>query len=364
MPLCRSPPRPALPLMLHAFAAWDYGGAMGWATVPQSLAALGVAHLLAERHTSEPGDPARSAGAAIAGRSHLPRCAASCRWRWYLAAAHPADPGPSRRLRGGTRRGSCAGDPARDNGRGADAGRGRHRPDPGDTMRVLLGAWLLAIVVWRRFTLPPCSAWRSAPSSSATWRWPPPRRSVPGWPPISTTTLSSSSPCSCGRLDEAGAGERRGQAREVATKLRSVVGDLRLPILDDLGAGAGARMARGAGGAARRRAGAAGALRRHAAAGQRRARRLPRGAGGADERHQAWPPAHRGPLRRPRRRPRHAGDRRRGSRHRTEGRSRGPRSGPLRPGKHAAARRADRGPARRAPLAGGGTRVALEWRPG
>jgi signal transduction histidine kinase len=39
-------------------------------------------------------------------------------------------------------------------------------------------------------------------------------------------------------LDEAGQADAAAQAREVATKLRSVVGDLRLPILDDLGAGA------------------------------------------------------------------------------------------------------------------------------
>jgi len=40
------------------------------------------------------------------------------------------------------------------------------------------------------------------------------------------------------RLDDAGQNEAADAAREVATKLRSVVGDLRLPILDDLGAGA------------------------------------------------------------------------------------------------------------------------------
>ena len=39
-------------------------------------------------------------------------------------------------------------------------------------------------------------------------------------------------------LDESGQADAAAEAREVATKLRSVVGDLRLPILDDLGAGA------------------------------------------------------------------------------------------------------------------------------
>ena len=39
-------------------------------------------------------------------------------------------------------------------------------------------------------------------------------------------------------LDERGDKETADEAREIATKLRSVVGDLRLPILDDLGAGA------------------------------------------------------------------------------------------------------------------------------
>lgn len=39
-------------------------------------------------------------------------------------------------------------------------------------------------------------------------------------------------------LDDSGNPDAAKQAREVATKLRAVVGDLRLPILDDLGAGA------------------------------------------------------------------------------------------------------------------------------
>jgi signal transduction histidine kinase len=40
------------------------------------------------------------------------------------------------------------------------------------------------------------------------------------------------------KLDEGGQTDAADEAREIATKLRSVVGDLRLPILDDLGAGA------------------------------------------------------------------------------------------------------------------------------
>ncbi len=39
-------------------------------------------------------------------------------------------------------------------------------------------------------------------------------------------------------LDEAGQADAANTAREVADKLRAIVGDLRLPILDDLGAGA------------------------------------------------------------------------------------------------------------------------------
>lgn len=39
-------------------------------------------------------------------------------------------------------------------------------------------------------------------------------------------------------LDDAGQQAAADEAREVAAKLRAVVGDLRLPLLDDLGAGA------------------------------------------------------------------------------------------------------------------------------
>jgi signal transduction histidine kinase len=39
-------------------------------------------------------------------------------------------------------------------------------------------------------------------------------------------------------LDEGGHAEEAEEAREIANKLRGVVGDLRLPVLDDLGAGA------------------------------------------------------------------------------------------------------------------------------
>jgi signal transduction histidine kinase len=103
---------------------------------------------------------------------------------------------------------------------------------------VMLGAWLLAIVIWRQFTLRPLlgMAMRTqiqrdvAVAAAETER----ARLAADLHDDALQQLTML----VRTLDEKGQKQEADEAREIATKLRSVVGDLRLPILDDLGAGA------------------------------------------------------------------------------------------------------------------------------
>ena len=103
---------------------------------------------------------------------------------------------------------------------------------------VPLVAWFIAIVVWRRFTLAPLIglAQRTqlqrdlAVAAAETER----ARLAADLHDDALQQLTML----VRTLDEGGQKDAADEAREIATKLRSVVGDLRLPILDDLGAGA------------------------------------------------------------------------------------------------------------------------------
>ncbi|HEX2767143.1 MAG TPA: ATP-binding protein [Candidatus Limnocylindria bacterium] len=103
---------------------------------------------------------------------------------------------------------------------------------------VPLVAWFIAIVVWRRFTLAPLLglAQRTqlqrdvAVAAAETER----ARLAADLHDDALQQLTML----VRTLDEGGHEKEAAEAREIATKLRSVVGDLRLPILDDLGAGA------------------------------------------------------------------------------------------------------------------------------
>ena len=165
-------------------------------------------------------------------------------------------------------------------------------------------------------------------------------------------------------LDESGQTEAATQAREVATKLRAVVGDLRLPILDDLGAGAALewlveRVEPLAGGPVKLERSDE---TRPPANVELAVFRVAQEA--LNERDQARQAADRGALRRPRRRPRDAGHRRRRRRasapmRRTRRRARATSAWrTCSSGRSRSARLLD---VRRWPA--GGTRVALEWRP-
>jgi signal transduction histidine kinase len=103
---------------------------------------------------------------------------------------------------------------------------------------ILFGGWLVAVVAWRQFTVTPLIgfAQRSqlqrdlAVAAAETER----ARLAADLHDDALQQLTML----VRKLDEGGQTDAADEAREIATKLRSVVGDLRLPILDDLGAGA------------------------------------------------------------------------------------------------------------------------------
>ena len=103
---------------------------------------------------------------------------------------------------------------------------------------ILLGAWVVAIVIWRQFTLRPLLGMAErtqvqrdvAVAAAETER----ARLAADLHDDALQQLTML----VRTLDEKGQKAEADEAREIATKLRSVVGDLRLPILDDLGAGA------------------------------------------------------------------------------------------------------------------------------
>ena len=130
-----------------------------------------------------------------------------------------------------------------------------------------------------------------APTSSATSSWRPPRRNARR---VAADIHDDAAP----GADPAGPAPRRRRRHRgrrhrpdgVATALRGICGDLRLPILDDLGVGPALDWLVLPHRAARRRRGPPRAVRRHPAAARRRARVLPDRAGGAGQRRQARPP--------------------------------------------------------------------------
>jgi signal transduction histidine kinase len=109
---------------------------------------------------------------------------------------------------------------------------------PGGGGELILSGWLAALIVWRFFTLGPLLGFVRrtqlqrdlAVAAAETER----ARLAADLHDDALQQLTML----VRTLDESGQADAATQAREVATKLRAVVGDLRLPILDDLGAGA------------------------------------------------------------------------------------------------------------------------------
>ena len=226
-----------IPVTVLGFTAWEYGGAMGWAGLAAGLAALSVAHVLAWRHIDPLwrdrlflGSVALVVLVAFLGGVHD-------RWAVILAALVPLVPGVPT---------AFAEEPGETRALTTRLETLVVTLTPGaaatvlfpETNGILLGAWLVAVVVWRQFSHNPLMgiAQRTqlqrdlAVAAAETER----ARLAADLHDDALQQLTML----VRKLDESGQKEAADEAREVATKLRSVVGDLRLPILDDLGAGA------------------------------------------------------------------------------------------------------------------------------
>jgi signal transduction histidine kinase len=224
-----------VPVMLAAVSMGESN--LPLSTVPTAFAALGVAHVLAQRHTD-----VAWGGRLIAGSAGLVGIIALLSFAGAPVAipllglvalipgipvAFAEEPGEARAVSSRLETLAVALTPG--------AAATVLVPSIGP---LLLGAWLVALVVWRRFTLTPLVglAQRTqlqrdlAVAAAETER----ARLAADLHDDALQQLTML----VRTLDESGQTEAAWQAREVADKLRSVVGDLRLPILDDLGAGA------------------------------------------------------------------------------------------------------------------------------
>lgn len=225
-----------VPVMLAGSLSSEYGR-MPIAVLPTALAALSVAHLLALRH---PDDGWRktlfAASSALVGFIAILAVVSSEALATVLIGLVAVIPGMIAFA-------DDAGEPRVLTSR-LETLAVALTPGVGATMLfpsvglILLGAWLVAIVVWRQFTLTPLlgMAQRTqlqrdvAVAAAETER----ARLAADLHDDALQQLTML----VRTLDESGQTDAAAEARDVATKLRGVVGDLRLPILDDLGAGA------------------------------------------------------------------------------------------------------------------------------
>ena len=226
-----------VPVVMLAFEAWQWAGAMGWVSAATGFSALGVAHLLTSRH-SDPLWRSRffAIAAAMTGFAILIG-GQQLSIALLVVALIPLVPGVPI---------AFARDPAESHALTARLETLAIALTPGIALLVLptganilvLGGWLVAVFVWRQFTLTPLVglAHRTqlqrdlAVAAAETER----ARLAADLHDDALQQLTML----VRTLDDAGQKEAADEAREVATKLRSIVGDLRLPILDDLGAGA------------------------------------------------------------------------------------------------------------------------------
>jgi signal transduction histidine kinase len=225
-----------VPVMLASLYG-GFDGSVAWRAIPTAAAALGVAHLLANRHTDAMWQ-ARLLTASFAVALTVVMLAV-----YGTNAAIPLIglialiPGVPIALA------ETSGEPRAISSR-VETLVVAVTPGAAATMLVppvgmiLFGGWLVAVVVWRQFSVTPLIgfAQRSqlqrdlAVAAAETER----ARLAADLHDDALQQLTML----VRTLDESGQKDAAEQAREVATKLRSVVGDLRLPILDDLGAGA------------------------------------------------------------------------------------------------------------------------------
>jgi signal transduction histidine kinase len=225
-----------VPVMLSGSLGYEYGRSpIG--VIPTALAALSVAHVLALRHPDEGWRRTLfAASGAVVALIVLLSITDNGALATVLVGLVAIMPGM-------IAFGDDAGEPRAITSR-LETFAVALTPGIGATMLfpsvglVMLGAWLLAIVIWRQFTLRPLlgMAMRTqiqrdvAVAAAETER----ARLAADLHDDALQQLTML----VRTLDEKGQKQEADEAREIATKLRSVVGDLRLPILDDLGAGA------------------------------------------------------------------------------------------------------------------------------
>jgi signal transduction histidine kinase len=225
-----------VPVMLGGLYG-GYDSSLAWRTIPTAVAALGVAHVLGIRHTDALWQArlltAAFATALLVALGGLVGHPAAIPLIALIAlipgvpVAFAEVPGEPRAFSSRLETLAVALTPG--------AAATMLVPSVG---MVLLGGWLVAIVVWRQFSVTPLIglAQRSqlqrdlAVAAAETER----ARLAADLHDDALQQLTML----VRTLDEGGHTAEADEAREVATKLRSVVGDLRLPILDDLGAGA------------------------------------------------------------------------------------------------------------------------------
>jgi signal transduction histidine kinase len=226
------------PVVLTAFGSLSDNGAQPWILALTATAALGVSHLLAARYPR----PKRGEQLWWASAAVVP-------WVWLVAQF--VAPAPALLLTG------CValvpGIPLAFARSADDASGVSNRLE---TMAVALtpaavattlvngggilifGAWLVALIIWKYATIAPLLRFAQrtqlqrdlAVAAAETER----ARLAADLHDDALQQLTML----VRKLDERGDAEGAAEAREVADKLRAVVGDLRLPILDDLGAGA------------------------------------------------------------------------------------------------------------------------------
>jgi signal transduction histidine kinase len=226
-----------IPVIQLSFEYADYAAANPTILIPVALAAVSVAHLLASRHSDHEWRWRLFAASLVPIGLAIPAMAAGSALAVVLVGFTPV----------------IAGIPIAFATDGSETRAVRERLEtlvvaltPGAAATavvaaiglVILIAWLVAVVIWRQFTLNPLMgfAQRSqlqrdlAVAAAETER----ARLAADLHDDALQQLTML----VRKLDEEGQTDAANEAREVATKLRSVVGDLRLPILDDLGAGA------------------------------------------------------------------------------------------------------------------------------
>lgn len=225
------------PVVLHSFG-WLYGnGAHAWILTATAFAGLGVAHMMASRYP----DPTVAerlwwASAALVPLVWIVSVIVADVPALIVAGCVPLVPGVPLAFAQGAD--DASGVSARLETMAVALTPAAAAATLYPEGFVIFGAWLAALVIWKYATIAPLLRFAQrtqlqrdmAVAAAETER----ARLAADLHDDALQQLTML----VRRLDERGDAKGAAEAREVADKLRAVVGDLRLPILDDLGAGA------------------------------------------------------------------------------------------------------------------------------